>query len=183
MGCGFGFVIGDDEDAEAHWEEGECSVSRDGFLVKEEIDEGDHGGEEYTGDLVKCDGRVGQGEILEDDVQAHGRGEREHWPEAYRVRNEEGNEGSRKDVKGESGDEEMKGGEGDLRVTKRRIIEDSLVGEDLKRIQLQKNILHGGGQTYNGDSSDGVEGHPHSQPCSCVGGLILGTRAIGNLFF
>lgn len=90
---GFRFVVGDDKHPQAHRYERICRVSRDGFLVEEEIDEGDHRGEEDAGDLVEGDGGVGEGEVLEDDVEAHCCCQGEHEAEAHRVGDEEGDDG------------------------------------------------------------------------------------------
>lgn len=100
MRSGLWLIVGDDEDAKTHWKKGVGCVARDGFLVEEEVDKGDHGGEEDASDLVESYGGVGQGEVLENDVKAHGCCEREHWAEAHRCRDEEGDEGAREDVEG-----------------------------------------------------------------------------------
>ena len=68
---GFWLVVGYDEDAETHWGKSIGGVARNGFLVEENVDEGDHGGKENAGDLVEGNRRVGQREVLEDDVEAH----------------------------------------------------------------------------------------------------------------
>ncbi len=98
--CRLRFVIGDDEDAQTHGQQGVSGVAGDGFLVEEVVDEGHHGGEEDPRDLVKGDGGVGQGEVLEDDVEAHCGCERKHRTQAHRGWDEEGNAWEGEDVEG-----------------------------------------------------------------------------------
>lgn len=96
----FRFVVGDDEDTQAHGQKGVGGVSRYRFLVEEVVDEGYHGGEEDTGDLVEGDGRVGEGEVLEDDVEAHCCCEGQHGAQAHWGGDEERDAWEGEDVEG-----------------------------------------------------------------------------------
>ena len=89
--------------------------------------------------MVEGDGGVGQGQVLEDDVEAHCRCEWEHWAETHRVWDEEGNIGPREEVERDSGDEEVESGKGNLRMAKSRIVEDGFVREDLQSNQEKRS--------------------------------------------
>ena len=67
----FRLIVRDDKDARAHGHKCVRCIPGYAFPVEEEIDKGDHGREEDAGDLVEGDGGVGEGEVLEDDVEAH----------------------------------------------------------------------------------------------------------------
>lgn len=128
----FRFIVGDNEHPQTHGCKRIGCISRNGFLVEEEIDEGDHWREEDTGYLVEGDGGVGEGEVLEDDVEAHCRCQGEHEAEAHGRGDEEGDDRSREEVEGQGCDEEVEACKGDLGFAEGRVVEDGFVGEDLK---------------------------------------------------
>ena len=83
--------------------------------------------------MVKGDGGDGEGDVHQDNIQAHGNREGEHGPVPQRPGNEETHEGAREDEEGEGGAEEVKGGECHLALLEGGIIENGFIGENLQR--------------------------------------------------
>jgi hypothetical protein len=82
--------------------------------------------------LVECDGRESEGQIWEDNVEAHRGGQRDEILDGRPTSREECELGSREDVEGKPCDEEVEGGEGELAELPLRVGKDGFVGEDLR---------------------------------------------------
>lgn len=93
--------------------------------------------------MVKGDGGDGQGDVHQDNIQAHGNGEGEHRPIPQPSWHEETDERARKDVEGDGGAEEVKGGECYLALFERGITENGFIGEDLEKINVSVSAAGG----------------------------------------
>lgn len=82
------------------------------LLVQEEVERGDGGREEDAADLVEGDGGVGQGEVLQYHVQAHGGGQGKHFEDLGPFGLEEAEAGAGEEVEERGGHEEVVGCEG-----------------------------------------------------------------------
>ena len=124
-------VVGNQGHAETHGNQSVDCHSRDGFLVEEEIDDGNNGGEEDPGDLIKGNGGDLEGDVHADDVHCHCDGEGKHVHDGDFARLKHAHLGAGEEVERCSGDEEMKGREGGLTLREGFVAEDGFIAEDL----------------------------------------------------
>lgn len=128
---GLRIVVRHERDAEAHRHEGVDGRAGQAGAVEDEVHEGDGRGEEDAGELIEGDRGEGEGEVGEDDVEAHCDAEGEHGEEGDAAGGEAREGGPGEHEEGEEGDEEVEAGEAELAELELRIREDGLVREDL----------------------------------------------------
>lgn len=151
-----GVVVRDDSDAGTGGDQREHGTGGELSPIEHEVHQSHARGEKDAGDLVEGDRGEGEGEVGEDDVQAHGDGEGDEVLDGGTAGLEEGEAATREDVKGEPGDEEVEGREGELEELEAGVGEDGLVGED------------------NANGSEGVDDHPEQRGLEVtVGRLAL----------
>ncbi len=107
-------IVGDQTNSETHGNQSIDCHSWDGFLVEEEIDDCDNGGQEDSGDLVEGNCRDLEGDVHADDVHSHCDSEREHVHDGNLSRLEHADCGTREEVEGRCCDEEVEGCKGCL---------------------------------------------------------------------
>ena len=107
-------VVGYQGYSEAHGDQSVYCHPRDGLLVKDEVDDGNDGGQEDSSDLIKGNGGDLEGDIHADDVHCHCDGERKHIHDGNLARLEHADLRTREEVERRCCDEEVEGREGCL---------------------------------------------------------------------
>ena len=107
-------VVGNQGDSETHGNQRIDCHSWNGFLVEEEVDNRDNGGQEDSGDLVERNCRDLEGDVHANNVHSHCDSEREHIHNGDFSRFEHGDSGTSEDVERRCCYKEVEGCEGCL---------------------------------------------------------------------
>ena len=166
-------VVRDDTYTHTDRDKSKNGLAGESGAVQDEVHERHDGSEQDSRKLVEGNGREGEREVRENDVQAHGDAEGEHSLERNSARGELVERRSRKHEERKERDGKVEAGETELAQLELGVREDRLVGEDLcpNKTSLISIAPHSRPNcqdrkaTYNSNSRQRINSHP-SQRCS-----------------
>ena len=124
-------VVGNQGYSETHGDQSVYCRSRDGLLVKDEVDNCNNGGQEDSSDLIKGNCGDLEGNVHADDVHCHCDSERKHIHDGNLARLKHADLRAGEEVERCCCHEEVEGCEGCLTLREGFVAEDGFIAEDL----------------------------------------------------
>ena len=93
--------------------------------------------------MKECDGRVSQGQVLQNDIEAHGNCEWEHQFDIESDRDEHAKGRAREDVEGQCRYKEVECSKGDLAMAERWVVENGFIRKDLRYVSPDLDFYRG----------------------------------------